>query len=701
MSAAPLSDRRPFVPRRGASRPGSASRLGSHTLLERALIALGVFALGFFVPGFLGNTLEAQQFREVEKRHLRHILTRSEEQVEKIIAEYKAGAKFNVLARKYSYDPVTKRIGGDLGWVTRGTYEFDNEAFAIPKPGDVAKGKSRYGWHVLLLEEVKVEKVPVRPDAVQPRPTNPPVQPKVSRPDKNVAVTLKFDKMAHQPGEDVFFSITMRNNTLVDKETEPKDVDVFDPSLWPYGLTVRYEKGRLNSSLTFENADQAPGDGYVFSLAPGESRTERYRLQDYGGELGNWPIIRVNWRGNIFMQRVASLHKEYAQQAEYETLRQSWRYYYTDESHINILPKFNPSERWYGLVDISGGTVWVELKDPAGAAIVGPWIEHVRNEVYDKAPLTDYQEGSHVVGGHGLVKMIGNLPPDWTGKVGPLQRGDLALSVGGQVPRQYVGSGLYVGLGDASALSGKVVPIGKIVLGQRTLERLEARYAENPGRAKKLSISRVDIYPESILPESVLNAIERERNESGGQGQPTTQPAKPATKPANAKLEPAKAATGELPRVRVKTARGAFVIELFEDDAPNTVAHFLSLVERGFYDGSKLDREDWATGILQGGAPADGNELKYSVPDEISKLRHQKSYVGLARRRDQKDSGGSRFYMCLRPIPSLDGSWTIFGRIIEGFSTAASMKKGDAFLEMKVLRKRDHGYSFTRISRQK
>ncbi|MHC5080789.1 MAG: peptidylprolyl isomerase, partial [Planctomycetota bacterium] len=56
-----------------------------------------------------------------------------------------------------------------------------------------------------------------------------------------------------------------------------------------------------------------------------------------------------------------------------------------------------------------------------------------------------------------------------------------------------------------------------------------------------------------------------------------------------------------MPRVRLKTDRGEIVLELFEDDAPNHVANFISLVLEGFYDGLVFHRvEDW---IVQGGCP--------------------------------------------------------------------------------------------------
>ncbi|MGE3163487.1 MAG: peptidylprolyl isomerase [Planctomycetota bacterium] len=674
---------RPVTESRPAARRARSSTRALTTLMTMTLTLAGTF---------WADSAPAQEFREVEKRHLRHILVRSEAIADQVMEEYRAGAKFADLARKHSFDAVTKRLGGDLGFSNRGTYEFDDVAFAIPKTGDIAKAKTQFGWHVIYLEDVKVERVPVRPPA---RPTperpEPPAVPPVTKVNKDIAVSLAFEKKAYQPGEDVFFTISMRNASGPEADSEARKLDVLHPDLWPYGLTVRYEKGRLNTELSFPQAGQEPDGGYLFTLEPGESRSMRYRLQDYAGDVQQWPIIRTNWRGNIFMGRVAALHEEFARQEGFEPLRDVWRFYATEESHLNVLPTYSSAEPWYALLYISGGTAWVRLDDAGMPGVMSAWIDRVRAELYDKVMFTVYEPGSHVAGGEGLEKVISTLPAKWRGQVGSLQRGVVGLAVAGVAGQEYVGSGLTLCLGSAPTLEGKLLPLGRIALGEGVLGRLEELCSKDPSKARTLGVTRIDVYPSAIVPESVRANLEK----GPEQGEP-----KKATVDPQEKEPREKSASSVLPMVQFSTSHGEFVIRLFEDEAPNTVAHFISLVESGFYDGLQIDRVDPEGGLIFAGAPAEGRELDYVVPDEPNVHRHQKAAVALARRRDQKNSGGSRFYVCLTERPDLDKEWTVFGEVVSGLGSVASFPPGTVFKQVTVLTKREHPYTFNRFGKK-
>ena len=90
-----------------------------------------------------------------EEIHARHILVASEDQAKKLIADLKAGADFAALAKANSTDPGAAS-GGDLGFfkATDMLPEFSAAAFAL-KPGQVADTpvQTRYGWHVIKVEE--------------------------------------------------------------------------------------------------------------------------------------------------------------------------------------------------------------------------------------------------------------------------------------------------------------------------------------------------------------------------------------------------------------------------------------------------------------------------------------------------------------------------------------------------------------------
>lgn len=84
-----------------------------------------------------------------------HILVKDEITANSIMSELKDGAKFDVLAKKYSSCP-SKKKGGDLGWFGKGDMvkPFENAAFNA-EPGEVVKCKTEFGWHVILVTDKK------------------------------------------------------------------------------------------------------------------------------------------------------------------------------------------------------------------------------------------------------------------------------------------------------------------------------------------------------------------------------------------------------------------------------------------------------------------------------------------------------------------------------------------------------------------
>lgn len=173
-------------------------------------------------------------------------------------------------------------------------------------------------------------------------------------------------------------------------------------------------------------------------------------------------------------------------------------------------------------------------------------------------------------------------------------------------------------------------------------------------------------------------------------------------------IRAAEAQADDLPRVLVKTSKGDIVAELFENEAPNTVANFISLVEKGFYNGVKFHRV--LPGFMaQGGAPKEGDEsLGYTIPCECYQENHRLHFRGsLSMAHAGKDTGGSQYFLMFGPSgPSagynLNGKHTVFGRVIEGIEVLAKIERidpqkpskalPDTIIEATVLRKRDHAY---------
>ncbi|MFH1116098.1 MAG: peptidyl-prolyl cis-trans isomerase [Pseudomonadota bacterium] len=96
------------------------------------------------------------QYATPESVHLRHILVKTEEEAKDVLKRLEKGEKFEALAQKVSICP-SKGQGGDLDWVPRGTLlgEVEEAAFSMKEGRITGPVKSKFGYHVLLLEEKK------------------------------------------------------------------------------------------------------------------------------------------------------------------------------------------------------------------------------------------------------------------------------------------------------------------------------------------------------------------------------------------------------------------------------------------------------------------------------------------------------------------------------------------------------------------
>ncbi len=130
------------------------------------------------------------------------------------------------------------------------------------------------------------------------------------------------------------------------------------------------------------------------------------------------------------------------------------------------------------------------------------------------------------------------------------------------------------------------------------------------------------------------------------------------------------------------TNNGNIVMELYEDKAPNTVANFVFLANKGFYDGLIFHRciQDF---MIQGGDP-NGNGSGgpgYRIKGEFSAngvdtgLEHKRGTLSMARMGSNygsisaNDTAGSQFFICVADYPSLDGQYAAFGNVLEGLDT--------------------------------
>ena len=151
------------------------------------------------------------------------------------------------------------------------------------------------------------------------------------------------------------------------------------------------------------------------------------------------------------------------------------------------------------------------------------------------------------------------------------------------------------------------------------------------------------------------------------------------------------------PVIVVETSRGTFSFETFPSDAPLTVAHVVSLVKAGFYDGQRVHRampgfvvqfgdpqtRDVSTRPLwgRGAAAASGKPVGAA---EITRRRlHVKGAVGMAHLGDPAKAD-SQIYVTLANRPDLDGQYAVFGQVLEGSAVVESLQVGDLITHVSV-----------------
>lgn len=149
------------------------------------------------------------------------------------------------------------------------------------------------------------------------------------------------------------------------------------------------------------------------------------------------------------------------------------------------------------------------------------------------------------------------------------------------------------------------------------------------------------------------------------------------------------------PVATIETARGVIKIRLYPEEAPNTVANFVKLAKRGFYNGTTFHRVE-PNFVIQGGDPLSrtlpaGNPRigtggpGYQIKNEANRvLKHNVGAVAMANA--GRDTAGSQFYIVIgRPAPHLDsGDYTIFGQVLQGQAVAEKIQVGDRIKRVTV-----------------
>jgi len=151
---------------------------------------------------------------------------------------------------------------------------------------------------------------------------------------------------------------------------------------------------------------------------------------------------------------------------------------------------------------------------------------------------------------------------------------------------------------------------------------------------------------------------------------------------------------GAGPVIVLDTAKGVIEIETYPEEAPKTVAHLVALIKKGFYNGLRFHRAE-PNFVIQIGDPMTrdmsrldswgrGNSGKpIGVAEITKKRRHGPGAVGVGHAGSAKDAD-SQIYITLRAAPSLDGKYTVFGKVIKGLDVAQKIQKTDVLKKASV-----------------
>jgi peptidyl-prolyl cis-trans isomerase B (cyclophilin B) len=133
-------------------------------------------------------------------------------------------------------------------------------------------------------------------------------------------------------------------------------------------------------------------------------------------------------------------------------------------------------------------------------------------------------------------------------------------------------------------------------------------------------------------------------------------------------------------KVKISTAKGDMIAELYDVETPVTVGNFLKLIGQGFYDGLNFHRVI-PNFVIQGGCP-NGNGAGgpgYNIPCEVTapKQFHDRGVLSIAHA--GRNTGGSQFFIChsRQNTALLDGNHTCFGRVTEGMEVIDAIQGGD------------------------
>jgi peptidyl-prolyl cis-trans isomerase B (cyclophilin B) len=306
------------------------------------------------------------------------------------------------------------------------------------------------------------------------------------------------------------------------------------------------------------------------------------------------------------------------------------------------------------VVATSLGTFVIDLLPDVAPEHVAYFLKVAREGGYNGTTFHRVVRRGIVQGGDPLSKDPAKRDAYGTGGLGVLKAGPTAERLTrGAVSAVLVpgnpdsaGAQFFICVVDQPALDGQYTVFGRVVEGMRVVEKI----SETPVDEKGKTVDRVDI----------TSVIIR------------TRPPVPFTTETPAELVRY--------RATLETSLGAIAIEFLPEKAPETVRNFLRLASLGVYDGMAFHRVARGFVIQSGHLPTRREPLLdeqrryvHNLQPEFNDTKHVKGVVSMARL-DDPASASTSFFIVTADAPMLDGTYTAFGRVVDGLSVMAAIE---------------------------
>jgi len=309
------------------------------------------------------------------------------------------------------------------------------------------------------------------------------------------------------------------------------------------------------------------------------------------------------------------------------------------------------------VIETSAGTIVLDLLPKAAPNHVGYFIKLVGDGAFDGTTFHAAVKHGVVQGGDPLTKDPEKQVAYGTGGLGVLAseisaekhtRGAVSAVIVPGKP-DSAGSQFFICIADQPALDGLHTVFARVAEGIRVAEKISEMPVDDKGKAtERIEVRKVTV---------------RDR--------PAPEP-EPFSQESVAQLAAYRAV--------LETSLGSITIEFLPDVAPGHVRNFLRLAQAGIYDGMAFHRV--AKGfVIQTGhlptrrGPLDERQQAFvrTLPPEFNPTPHVKGVVSMARG-DDPASASTSFFICTATAPALDGTYTVFARVVDGMSVVEAIE---------------------------